>query len=77
MSTAPWGTMNSWLRTEGEQRDAWLGRRVQDVRAAQVGRAPQRVRAQAGTPLPALRLRTQPKPAARPAASAQPCADVA
>ncbi|MCA0295364.1 MAG: hypothetical protein LCH96_08680 [Actinobacteria bacterium] len=48
MSTAPWGTMNSWLRIEGEQRDAWLGRRVQDGRAAQVaGKAPQRVRAQA------------------------------
>jgi hypothetical protein len=36
MSTMPWGTMNGWLRTEGEQRGRWLQQRVQDLRAAQV-----------------------------------------
>jgi hypothetical protein len=41
MSTTPWGTMNGWLRVEGEQRGAWLTRRVQDLRAAQVVRRPE------------------------------------
>lgn len=36
MSTAPWGTMNGWLRLEAEQRGAWRRQRVQDLRAAQV-----------------------------------------
>ncbi len=67
MSTTPWGTMNGWLRTEGEQRGAWLARRVQDVRAAQVARRPETV-----TPAIPLRARTP-----RPAAPQQPCTDVA
>ncbi len=66
MSTAPWGTMNDWLRVEGEQRGAWLARRVQDVRAAQVSRTE--------TLAPAIPLRTRPK--AR-AAAPQPHTDVA
>lgn len=48
MSTMPWGTMNGWLRVEGEQRGAWLTQRVQDLRAAQVVRRPEG----APTPLP-------------------------
>jgi hypothetical protein len=43
MSTMPWGTMNGWLRTEGEQRGKWLQQRVQDLRAAQVVKQVERV----------------------------------
>ena len=59
MSTMPWGTMNGWLRVEGEQRGAWLTRRVQDLRAAQVVRRPEIVRRPevAPAPLPDAALR--------------------
>lgn len=69
MSTIPWGTMNGWLRTEGEQRGAWLARRVQDVRAVQVARP-------GLTPVTPLR-RAEPRAATRRAVAQQPCADVA
>jgi len=42
MSTTPWGTMNGRLPLETERRGVWLQQRVQDLRAAQVARQPER-----------------------------------
>lgn len=61
MSTMPWGTMNGWLRVEGEQRGAWLARRVQDVRGAQVARRPE------PAPRPTPQRAVAPVPCAEPA----------
>ncbi len=65
MSTTPWGTMNGWLRVEGEQRGAWLTRRVQDLRAAQVVRRPEIARV------------ALPEAAPRCAPPQAPCAEAA
>lgn len=66
MSTAPWGTMNGWLRFENEQRGRWMQQRVQDLRAAQV----------AGLPAVAAVRPADPE-APRPATTSVPCADAA
>jgi hypothetical protein len=75
--------MNDWLRTEGEQRGAWLAQRVQDVRAAQPAarREPAKVvpqRVDVSELAPTIPLRRGVPTAAEPAALTQEsCAEVA
>ncbi len=76
--------MNGWLRIEGEQRGAWLSRRVQDVRAADVARRLEPAAPAVPAPVAAQELaptvpprRLAPKAVSRPAVPQDACVEVA
>jgi hypothetical protein len=73
MSTLPWGTMNSWLRLDVEERATKTQRRLnaQAVRAAQRSQAAPVIRTATPTRI------TAPVAAARPAIAKADCTEAA